>query len=577
MIVLRGYQQKIQSQVLAAWGQGKRVVMPVCATGSGKTRIMAATAKTLTQGHGLAGAHRSELVGQISMALAEEGIEHDIMAPKPVIKTIVEQHQDELGRTFYNNRSRWHVVGVDTLGRRDISAWSHLVTMGFMDEGHHVLRENKWGKALALFQNAKWMLPTATPCRADGKGLGAHASGLVDEMVLGPPMRWLIDQGYLTDYVVRAPQPGDLDLSDVQMSADGDFNREQVVAAVKRSNKIIGDVVGLYARETPGKLGIVFAVDVEHGEQLTAAFNAAGFAAAMITAKNSTEERRSMLRAFRKGEIRVLVNVDLFGEGFDLPAVEVVMFARPTASFSLYSQQWGRGLRLMISRILMGAWDTYSPAQRRQFIADSVKPHAHIHDHVGNLHRFRGPPDMRNDWSLDDVTRANRGGTGIPTRTCLNVACVQPYPRTEPQCPYCGTVPAPPDAPKRPEEVDGDLMLYTKEMLDELFGDLAKVVADSPIHGLPQGPVQWAIHNNHENRKAASRSVAELILFLRNAPGTDQQRFNRQFFYRYGVDALRAQSLPAKEMLNLRQKIVDDINNGDVSSFSPNQSVWSQQ
>lgn len=577
MIVLRGYQQEIQSRVQAAWAQGKRIVMPVCATGSGKTRIMAATAKTLQHGHGLAGAHRSELVGQISMALAEEGIEHDIMAPKPVIKTIVEQQQDELGRMFYNSRSRWHVVGIDTLNRRDVSSWANQVTMGFMDEGHHVLRDNKWGKGVSQFQNANWMLPTATPCRADGKGLGAHASGLVDEMVLGPPMRWLIDQGYLTDYIVRAPTPGDLDLSDVQMSAGGDFNRDQVVAAVKRSNKIIGDVVGLYARETPGKLGIVFAVDVEHATQLTAAFNSAGFPAAVITAQNTTEERRSMLKAFKMGELRVLVNVDLFGEGFDLPAVEVVMFARPTASFSLYSQQWGRGLRLMISKVLMGAWDTFTAAQRRQFIAESVKPHAHIHDHVGNLHRFRGPPDMRNDWSLDDVTRANRGGTGIPTRTCLNVTCVQPYPRTEPQCPYCGTIPSPPDAPKRPEEVDGDLVLYTKEMLDELFGELGKVVGDSPIHGQPRDNVQWAIHNRHENRKAASQAVSSLIGFLRGIPGLDQQKFNRQFFYRYGVDTLRAQTLTAKEMLELREKIVDDIANGAVSSFSPSQSVWGQQ
>lgn len=575
-VVLRSYQRDIQQKIISAWDAGKRVVMPVLPTGAGKTRIMGATAKTLSVGHGIAGAHRSELVGQISMALAEEGIEHDIMVPKKVIKTIVEQHQDELGRMFYNARSRWHVVGVDTLIRRDVSSWASHVTMGFMDEGHHVLRENKWGRGLQLFPNAKWMLPTATPCRADGKGLGSHASGLVDELVVGPTMRWMIDNGYLTDCVVRAPQPSDLDLSDVDI-VNGEFNKDQARAAVKRSSKIIGDVVGLYARETAGKLGIVFAVDVEHAGQLSQAFNAAGFPAAVITADNSTEERREMLKAFKRGDLRVLVNVDLFGEGFDLPAVEVVMFARPTASFSLYAQQWGRGLRLMISRVLMTAWDTYDAATRKKLIAESAKPYAHIHDHVGNLHRFCGPPWMRHDWSLDDVTRANRGGSGIPTRTCLNVMCLQPYPRTEPQCPFCGQVPAPPEAPSRPEEVDGDLMLYTKEMLDEMFGDLSKVLGPNPIHGKPRDAVQGAIYNNHENRKAASQAINQLITFLRGAPGLNQQRFNRQFFYRYGVDTLRAQAMSAKEMLELRQKIVDDLQSGAVSSFSPNQPVWSEQ
>jgi DNA repair protein RadD len=559
---LRGYQKAMQQGVFAAWGRGSRVVMPVCATGSGKTVLMADSAKHNT-GHGIAGAHRSELVGQISVALAKEGLQHNIMAPKKVIKVVCEEHMDKLGKLFYNPRAKWHVVGVNTLARRDVSHWAHLVTMAFMDEGHHVLRENIWGRALNLFPNAYWMLPTATPRRADGKGLGRHASGLVDEMVLGPPMRWLIDEGYLTDYRIRAPLPSDLDMTGVEISATtGDYKADQVRAAVKRSNKIIGDVVETYARHTPNMLGIVFAVDVEHAKKITDEFNRRGFTAAFISADEASDgrERSDLVKAFARRDIKVLVNVDLFGEGFDLPALEVVMFARPTASFSLYSQQFGRALRLMISPMLMEAWDTYAGWQRKKFIAESVKPIAYIHDHVGNLLHFRGPPDMPQRWTLDDEDRRSRQSDAIPLRVCTNPLCEQPYLRTETACPHCGTVPPPPVAPKGPEEVDGDITLYTREMLDEMFKQIEEIHAEPNAYG--HGVVANSIRKNHNERKEAHKHLGEVLKFLLVAP--DQQKTMREFFYRHKVDMLTAQTLPGPEAEKLRQEIIDRMNSAVI-------------
>lgn len=560
MSKLRGYQRDIQHQVMQNWQSGNRVVMPVCATGSGKTVIMADTAKYNT-GHGIAAAHRSELVGQISLALAKEGMQHNIMAPKAVIKTVCEQHMDELGKQFFNPRAKWHVAGIDTLIRRDISAWAGLVTMAFMDEGHHVLADNKWGKGVALFPNANWMLPTATPDRADGRGLGAHASGLVDAMVLGPPMQWLIDEGYLTPFQIRAPLPSDLDMAGVEVSrVTGDYNAEQVRAAVKRSNKIVGDVVKTYLRHTPGMLGIVFAVDVEHATTITEEFNRNGVPAAVITADNTTEERRRILRDFRDRKLMVLVNVDLFGEGFDLPAIEVVMFARPTASYALYAQQFGRALRLMISRILMEAWDIYDAATRRKLIAESIKPIAHIHDHVGNVLHFRGPPTRPREWSLDDASRRGRAPDGIPMRVCVNEVCLQPYERTEKQCPYCNTVPPPPKAPNGPEEVDGDITLYTPEMFDQLFGEIQRI--DGPCYA-PQNVapyVKQAIANKHHARQEAQKALREILRFKTMAPGLEPQKAMRQFFHTYGIDVMTAQTLGTSEAESLRQRIVDSMN-----------------
>ncbi len=562
MTILRGYQQELQRAVFDEWGKGNRIVMPVCATGSGKTKIMADTAKYNT-GHGIAGAHRSELVGQISMALAAEGLQHNIMAPKAVVKVITEQQMDELGQMYYNPRAKWHVVGIDTLVKRDVSSWAHLITMGFMDEGHHVLRYNKWGKGISLFPNAYWMLPTATPDRADGKGLGAHASGLVDAMVLGPAMRWLIDEGYLTDYRIRAPLPSDLDMTGVEISATtGDYNAEQLRAAVKRSNKIIGDVVDTYARHTPNMLGIVFAVDVEHATRISEEFNRKGFASAVITANSSTEERRRLLKAFKNREIKVLVNVDLFGEGFDLPAIEVVMFARPTASFGLYAQQFGRALRLMISKFLMAAWDTYTGDQRRKFIAESEKPIAHIHDHVGNLLHFRGPPDMRTRWTLDDADKRSRQSDAIPLRVCTNEICQQPYLRTETKCPHCGTVPPPPVAPKGPEEVDGDLTLFTPEMLQAMFARINEIQGAPPCSPGARDVVSNSIRKNHNERKEAHQRLGQVLQFLLHSP--DPQKVMREFYYRHKVDMLTAQTLPGPEAERLRQEVIDHLNNSVI-------------
>jgi len=208
------------------------------------------------------------------------------------------------------------------------------VTLCVIDEGHHVLKDNKWGTAFQIFPNAKGLLVTATPDRADGKGLGRHADGLVDAMIEGPTMRDLINQGYLTDYRVFAP-PSDLDLSQVTTSADGDYNKAKLKAAVRKSH-VIGDVVTHYLRIAPNKLGITFATDVETATDIAAQFNAQGVPAAVVSAKTSDADRVAILRRFKNRELLQLVNVDLFGEGFDLPAIEVVSMARPTQSYGFY-------------------------------------------------------------------------------------------------------------------------------------------------------------------------------------------------------------------------------------------------
>ena len=93
---------------------------------------------------------------------------------------------------------------------------------------------------------------------------------------------------------------------------------------------VVGDVVEHYKRLAMGKLGVTFASDVETATDIASRFRAEGVPAEVVSGKTPDHLRASILRRFKNREILQLVNVDLFGEGFDLPAIEVVSMARPT-------------------------------------------------------------------------------------------------------------------------------------------------------------------------------------------------------------------------------------------------------
>lgn len=572
-MTLRSYQAAMVDQVELAWASGKCNIIGVLPTGSGKTVTVTEIARRHYEEHGVAIAHRSVLIAQISLAFARAGLRHDIVASKSVVKTIVGMHMEELGGNFYTPGHRWKVASVDTLPGRmgELLQWARKVTIGFTDESHHLAgngpsggdKPNKWIKACNFFDQARWFLPTATPERADGKGLGRDHNGIADAMIEGPGMRWHIDNGYLTNYVIRAPMPADLDLSDVQVGANGEFNVSQLRKAVHRSTKIVGNVVDTYLKHTAGKLGIVFAVDIEHARELTREFNDKSIRCELITADDSEEQRRDILKRYRNRETLVLVNVDLFGEGFDLPAIEVVMFARPTASYGLFCQQFGRGLRLHVDRDHQSKWESYTPEQRLAVIAGSSKPVAHIHDHVGNVLHFFGPPDKPREWSLE--TRAGRRSgpsDAIPLRVCLNPMCMNPFERFYTACPMCGFPVPPPAGASLPEQVDGDIHLYTPEMLRALFNvdsvEAALAMKPNPFCHVPPGVPAIAvrgIQNTHQRKLAEQHRLTELMPLVM-PPVLGERENNRKFFLQYGVDVVRARTLGQAETAALNEKIM---------------------
>lgn len=412
-----------------------------------------------------------------------------------------------------------------------------------MHNCHHVLEENKWGKASALFPNARTLGVTATPCRADGKGLGEHADGIMHEMVVGPTMRDLIRRGFLTEYRVFAPSVSDLRLDDVPLSASGDFSPPKLRAAVHKSH-IVGDVVSHYLKIAPGKLGVTFAVDVESAAELAAAYRAAGVPAEVVSADTPDLLRAQILRRFRNREVLQLCNVDLFGEGFDLPAIEVVSMARPTQSYSLFAQQFGRALRPLAG-----------------------KTHAIIIDHVGNVERH-GLPDAPRVWTLDRRERrsASTPSDVIPVRVC--VGCTSVYERYLMQCPHCGWRHEPAGR-STPEQVDGVLSELDPEVLARMRGEVAALDgAFEPVPGW-SAAINGAKRRDHWERQEAQKALRAAMATWggwKTHEGRTDPEAQALFFYRYGLSVVEAWALPRADAETLRSRIERDLLAGNVRS-----------
>lgn len=540
---LRPYQKDSISAIYQSWANGCENVLAVLPTGGGKTVIFSEVIRAHT-GPSCAIAHRQELVSQISIALARNGIKHRIIGPKNVVKLVVNLHMMELGRSYYDPSASCGVAGVDTLVKRgsELYNWLNSVTLWVEDEAHHVLEENKWGTAAKMFPNAKGLGVTATPVRADGKGLGRHTDGLMDDMVEGPTMRDLINMGFLTEYRIFAP-PSDIDLSTVDISkATGDYSKTQMVNAVRKSH-VVGDVVSHYLRIAPGKLGITFATDVETATNIAEQFNAQGVPAQVVSAKTPDADRIAVLRKFKNRELLQLVNVDLFGEGFDLPAIEVVSMARPTQSYALFAQQFGRALR-----ILPG------------------KTEALIIDHVGNVLRH-GLPDAPRSWSLERREKRAKSDTSdvIPVKACPQ--CTAVYERIYKECPFCGFTPLP-MARSGPEFVDGDLTELSPEALAAMRGEVDEVdmelEAFRAILAAKRVPQigQMSLVKKHAQKQETQRILREAIAWWgghQRAAGREDSESYRRFYFKFNIDVLSAQALGTKDATALAERINSDI------------------
>lgn len=385
---LRPYQMDLIDKTRRALKVHRRVLLQA-PTGAGKTALSAFMLKETADRGRRAWfvVHRRELVQQTSETLARFGANHGFIAagfPPSYRRPITVCSVQTLAKRL------------DRLNPPDLVIW---------DEAHHCAA-GTWGKVSDFCPNALHVGLTATPERLDGKGL----AGMFSALIPGPPVNWLIEQGYLAPYRLWSkPVP---DLADVRVRG-ADYESDALSSVVDQPH-ILGDAVAHYRAICPGAQAVAFCVNVQHALNTRDAFRAAGIAAEELDGTIDRGTRQRVVRAFRRGEIQVLTSIDLFGEGFDLPELQAAILLRPTKSLGLYLQQVGRALR-----------------------ASPNKPYAVILDHAGNA-MAHGLPDEARDWNLEGRTK-RKGALGSkicdncfaanhPGAACC-VACGAPFAR----------------------------------------------------------------------------------------------------------------------------------------------------
>ena len=315
------------------------------------------------------------------------------------------------------------IASIQTLAKRidNIPAPDFLIC----DECHHILA-NTYKKVLKTFPDAFLLGVTATPQRMGGITLCDVFTSMVKSLSVDE----LISLGNLTPFHYFAPDSPSLDLSNVRTKF-GEFVEEDLEIAMS-SKIIIGNIVDTYKKLAEGKSAICYCVNVNHSKSVAQAFNDTGISAAHVDGETPKADRAYLVDQFRRGDIQVLCNAELFGEGFDVPHCQAVILARPTQSLTLYIQQALRPLR-----------------------PDPNDPNkvAVIIDHVQNYLRH-GLPNYIHDWSLEPNLFDEQKKKKKP-RKCPDCQSIISY--KVKTCPFCGYVF--PDSSVHITEVDANLSL----------------------------------------------------------------------------------------------------------------------
>lgn len=533
--MLRDYQIKLKNDIYNGWAAGHRNVLAVLPTGGGKSVVLTDIIYDGVQ-QGLKQsvmAHRNELVSQLSGHLGSRGIKHKIIGSNTTIAQITRQHRSLFhGQSFVVPVSKTAVVGVDTLvsRRAGLADWAAQLDRWIGDEAHHFigggnsLNPNKWGKCVEMSPQAHGLGVTATPCRSDGQGLGWDFDGPFNHMVLGPTMRELINMGHLSDFEIVCPT-SDLKVEDNKVGSTGDWASQSLKKASKES-KIVGDTVKNYCKFAYGRRAIVFATDVETAGDIARNFLSVGIKAVSLSAETNPLIREKAISDFKNGNVTVLVNVDLFDEGFDVPACDVVIMARPTASLGKYRQMVGRALRPMPGKIAL------------------------IIDQVSNIVRH-GLPDKYIVWMLaraDKRVKAIKDPEDIPITVCLNTTCLKVYEKFRICCPHCGTQkPLPQPRERTIEIVEGDLILLDRETLERMRR--AMVFTETPEQigervARTAGAIAGkGVANRLSEKITIHQELTDTIAqwaAVERSKGFDDREIHKKFYMVTGMDVLSA-------------------------------------
>lgn len=373
---LRSYQLESINSIYDSVKKGHHSIIVQSPPRTGKTVIMSEIARRATKkgNRVMFVVHRKEIVDQVIKTFKANEVDMSLT-------------QIGMVQTFARR--------VDTLSKP---------TIIFVDEAHHVLARS-YRKILERFPEALKLLFTATPVRLNGEGF----EDVADDLIIGKPISWLIDNQFLAPVDYYAPVA--LDTSKLKTKCTGDYDEESIRDAFKP--KIYGKTVEQYLKLANGMQAIAYTYNVASAEKLAAQFCKKGILAKAVSGNTPKIEREQIINDYRAGKVRIVTNAKLFTEGLDLPNVDCVIMLRPTKSLSLY---------------LQFAMRSMNPRKDKTAI---------IIDQVGNVQRF-GLPTQDRCWSLEGTKKQKESNRPKiqPVSTCPS--CFAAFYRKGNTCPFCG-------------------------------------------------------------------------------------------------------------------------------------------
>lgn len=331
---LRPYQSQIKNDVYKLWDKYDNVMLQM-PTGTGKTIVFTSIVRDISSwciensvdAKILLIAHRKELIEQASEKLSN--LPHGIIQSGQPMNLELPIQVASI-QTFMSRRNydRMHRIRFDFI---------------IIDEAHHSMAPG-YQKLWDMYPHSKKLGVTATPWRMNHSGF----TMLYNDIVLSHDVEWFVNNGYLSNYdYISIPRSSQIQhaINDIyKVGADGDYLVSEL-SSVCDKDKIRAELYKSYKRYADGKKGIIYAIDRKHAMNIAELYACKGVSIAMIDGTTSSEERKAIIADFKLGVIQVIVNVNIFSEGFDCPNIEFVQLARPTKSLSLYLQQVGRALR----------------------------------------------------------------------------------------------------------------------------------------------------------------------------------------------------------------------------------------
>jgi len=337
-ITLRDYQQLAKEDIFDKWNLFDNILyqMP---TGTGKTRLFTSIIRDINiwgLRHNinfriLIIAHRSELIEQSSRSLDKYRIKHGVLAGTMKDKRDLTQ--------------AIQVASIQTITHPANQCLIEDLKFDFIiiDEAHHAVASS-YQKLWEFCPDAKKLGVTATPWRMNNSGFAQ----IFDAYIPSMSIKEFIQKGWLATYQYYSiPISSEL-LKSIdsirEFDIEGDY-KNSALAEVCDTLKIRAQLYDSYAKNALGKKGIIYSISREHSEHICSQYQSHGVLIENIDSKTPAKVREAVINAFKNGEIDIIVNVDIFSEGFDCPDIEFIQLARPTKSLVKYIQQVGRGLR----------------------------------------------------------------------------------------------------------------------------------------------------------------------------------------------------------------------------------------